>query len=135
MSRARAVSHQRAAARRAAARAAAQRRKESLELELAWALQAEAEEKAAVAAAVDELRQSLSARDRADAQLAETEEQRQLDEMTARWRQRDAAVMAVLAADAAEARLGLARLISLTSPTVCRSRSHQLVRPPLEFSN
>ena len=56
-----------------------------------------------VATAVSDLRATLEARDRSEAQQAETEEQRQLDEMTARWRQRDAAVRAVLAADAAEA--------------------------------
>jgi len=61
VSRARAVSHQRAAARRAAARAAAQRRKESLELELAWALQTEAEEKIAIVAAVNDMRETLKA--------------------------------------------------------------------------
>ena len=103
VSRARAVSHQRAAARRAAARAAAQRRKESLQLELQWALQAEAEEQAAVAAAVADMGERLRARDRDEAMQAEAEERRALDEMDALWKQRDATVRAVLAADAAEA--------------------------------
>jgi len=43
-----------------------------------WALQSEAEERAAVTAAVDEMRSSLAARDIADSAAAERQEQREL---------------------------------------------------------
>ena len=102
VSRARAVSHQRVAARRAAARAAADRRKEALELELHWALQAEAEEKAAVAEAAAAIDRDRAARDAEEAADAAREEQRELEEMEARWRKRRADLDAVLAAGAAE---------------------------------
>ena len=102
VSRARAVSHQRVAARRAAARAAADRRKEALELELHWALQAEAEEKAAVADAAAAIDRDRAARDAEEAADAAREEQRELEEMEARWRKRRADLDAVLAAGAAE---------------------------------
>jgi nucleoporin GLE1 len=103
VSRARAVSHQRDAARRAAARAAADRRKEALELELHWALQAEAEERAAVAATAKEIAEGWVAAEAAAAAEAEREELAALDELDARWGRDAAAVEAVLRADAAAA--------------------------------
>ena len=103
VSRARAVSHQRTAARRAAARAAADRRKEALELELHWALQAEAEERAAVASAARDIAEQFAAAEAAASAEAAREEKAALDEMDARWRRDAAAVEAVLRADAAAA--------------------------------
>jgi nucleoporin GLE1 len=103
VSRARAVSHQRVASRRAAARAAADRRKEALELELHWALQAEAEERAAVAASAFDIAAQWAAAESAESAEAEREEREALDAMDARWKRDAAAVEAVLRADAAAA--------------------------------
>ena len=102
VSRARNVKHQRAASRRAAAAARARVRQEALELELGWALEQEQSSMAELARFAGELRRSIIDEDAEAAAAAEKEEQRQLDEMDARWRARDAAVKAVLEADAAE---------------------------------
>ena len=101
VSRARGVSHQRVAARRAAARAAADRRKEALELELHWALNAEAEERAKVAATAKDIATQWVAAEALESAEAEREERAALDEMDARWKRDAAAVEAVLRADAA----------------------------------
>ena len=102
VSLARNIKHQRAASRRAAAAQRARVRQEALELELGWALEQEQTANAELARFADELARSIAREDAEAAAAAEREEQRQLDEMDARWRARDAAVKAVLAADAAE---------------------------------
>ena len=102
VSLARNIKHQRAASRRAAAARRARVRQEALELELGWALEQEQTANAELARFADELARSIAREDAEAAASAEREEQRQLDEMDARWRARDAAVKAVLAADAAE---------------------------------
>jgi len=109
VSLARNIKHQRAASRRAAAAQRARVRQEALELELGWALEQEQSANADLARFAGELARSIAREDAEAAHEAEREEQRQLDEMDARWRARDAAVRAVLAADAAESeRLRLA---------------------------
>ena len=109
VSLARNIKHQRAASRRAAAAQRARVRQEALELELGWALEQEQSANADIARFAGELARSIAREDAEAAIDAEREEQRQLDEMDARWRARDAAVRAVLAADAAESeRLRLA---------------------------
>ena len=109
VSLARNIKHQRAASRRAAAAQRARVRQEALELELGWALEQEQSANEQLARFAGELARSIAREDAEAAIDAEREEQRQLDEMDARWRARDAAVRAVLAADAAESeRLRLA---------------------------